>query len=243
MPLAFGTHTLTVVAIDNRGGQSSDSVVLVVRPATLPRPVTVLASSGAPGQATVNWAPVAGASEYRVYRGVDPVTVTQISPPLEVLSNNATLVATVTDTALQDNGLPALVRQFYAVVAVNGAAVSQPTASPQVIVQAHPEASIFGFADTHSHQFANLGFGRGVISGAAFSPAGIGDALPSCELAHGPGGTHDAIGNFLTGSPGHDTRGFDPGANSFSGWPRFDTRTHQQMSPSGCAARSTAASA
>ena len=149
---------------------------------------------------------------------------------LKSLTSNATLVATVSDTAFQDNGLPPLVRQFYAVVAVNGATVSQPTAAAQVIVQAHPDASIFGFADTHNHQFANLGFGRSLIWGSAFSDTGgLGDALHSCELAHGSGGFGDIIGNFLTQSVGHDTRGFDPTSTSeFTGWPRFDTRTHQQ---------------
>ena len=78
----------------------------------------------------MNWNPVPGATEYRVYRDVDPVTTTtDTTPAMTSLTSNAVLVATVNDTAFQDNALPALVRQFYAVVAVNGATVSQPTAA------------------------------------------------------------------------------------------------------------------
>ena len=222
VPVGYGTHTVTVVATDTRGGQGSDTVTITVRPSALPAPGGILATPHAPGQVTVNWAPVAGAAEYRLYRDVDPVT------DQGALTGNARLVTTVGDTTFIDVALPPLVRQFYAVVAVSGTVVSPPAPAAEVLVQAHPQAPIFGFADTHSHQFANLGFGRSLIHGSAQGP--IQDALNRCEIVHGPGGFGDVVGNFLTGSFGHDTLGFDPQSFSeFTGWPAYNTRTHQQL--------------
>lgn len=228
--LPYGSHTISAVVTDRRGAQGTDTVVIVVRPAALHPPAFLSLDANAPGQAALSWPTVPGAAEYRIFRDVDPVTVFQVSPPGDVLTSNAHLVGTVAGTSFVDTGLPPLVRQFYTVVAVNGSVVSKPLPGGQLFVQAEPDAPIFGFADTHSHQFANLGFGRSLIWGAPFSPAGIADALDRCEEAHGPNGILDVAGNFLTKSVGHNTLGFDPSSHSeFTGWPRWDTRTHQQM--------------
>ena len=230
VPLPFGVHTLMLEVIDVRFGRGTDTVVISVGPSVLDPPASATAESTGPGQVSVSWAPVPGAAEYRVFRDVDPVTVVQTLPPGDVLTSNARLVATVTGTSWVDTGLPPLVRQFYAVIAATGATLSRPRPAAAVVAQAQPDAPIFGFADTHNHQFANLGFGRSVISGSAFSPAGIDDALRRCEGEHGAGGTLDVIGNFLTESVAHDTLGFDPtSASEFTGWPRFDRPTHQQV--------------
>jgi uncharacterized repeat protein (TIGR01451 family) len=227
--LTYGTHVVTVVVTDARGGQGHDDVTIRVLPAVLSAPAFVNAEPDAPGRVVVSWPAVPGAAEYRLFRDVDPVTTFQVLPAGNVLTGNAALVGTVTGTSFVDTGLPPLVRQFYAVVAANGAVVSSPTPASEAIVQADPNAPIFGFADTHNHQFANLGFGRSLIWGSAFSPAGLADALNRCELAHGPSGVLDVVESFLAGALTHDTLGFDPSSSSeFTGWPWFGTRTHQQ---------------
>ena len=227
--LPFGVHTITLEVIDARSGVGTDTVTIAVGPTVLNPPASAAAESTGAGQVSVSWAAVPGSTEYRVFRDADPVTVVQTGTG-DVLTSNARLVATVTGTSWIDTGLPPLVRQFYAVIAANGAIVSRPRPATVVIVQAQPNAAIFGFADTHNHQFANLGFGRSLISGSAFSPAGEADALHWCDREHGQGGVEDVVGHFLTGSLGHDVLGFDPSSTSeFTGWPRFDRPTHQQV--------------
>jgi len=66
-----------------------------------------------------------------------------------------------------------------------------------------------------------------VIYGKPFDPFGIAQALGHDEGVHGPNGAFDVTGNLLrTGLPvgTHDTHGWP----SFTGWPVFDTNTHQQ---------------
>jgi microsomal dipeptidase-like Zn-dependent dipeptidase len=86
---------------------------------------------------------------------------------------------------------------------------------------------IFGFADLHNHQFANLGFGGGMLAGAPFSntSGGIADALPYCSNLHGWFGENDPLewaeGMGLTHRVG--------GWPQFDGWPRWNSITHQQV--------------
>lgn len=98
---------------------------------------------------------------------------------------------------------------------------------------------IRGFADTHNHQFAYLGFGGKAFVGGAYGP--INQRLKWCDYGpghtfftpnwvHGPGGTRDTIGNILKvnygGSPlGHRVGGYP----EFDGWPRWDSVTHQSV--------------
>lgn len=96
---------------------------------------------------------------------------------------------------------------------------------------ANPNAPIWGFADTHNHQFANLGFGGWFIAGQVFdpSPDGIKKALPWCTPFHGPGGTGDVLGEAVTqfsgvkSGIGHLVGGYP----QFDGWPRWNTLDHQ----------------
>ncbi len=111
----------------------------------------------------------------------------------------------------------------------------------------NPNAPIWGFADTHNHQFAYLGFGGKFVAGEVFdpSPDGIKAALQWCDCfgthgplclpeaptqIHGPGGIGDHLGDLLTGglgiknSVGHCVGGYP----QFDGWPRWDSVTHQQ---------------
>ena len=181
-------------------------MLIVVHGAGLAAPAHVSAVATAPGTVTVSWDPVPGATAYRILRDVDPITfqLPQITPPVFVEIGSPQVVVDATGITFVDSGLPALVRQFYAVEAVNGSLKSFPTPAQEgeVLVTAAPDAPIFGFADFHNHQFSNLGFAKNLIWGDAFSLTGsIFDALPTCEDVHGPGGTLDLIGNIRTAPP------------------------------------------
>ena len=91
-----------------------------------------------------------------------------------------------------------------------------------------PFRGLRGFVDAHVHIPAALRAGGLVISGDNFHPYGIGQALGRDAEVHGDDGSLDLTGNLLrTGEPTgtHDTHGW----RSFSGWPTFDTYTHQQI--------------
>ena len=87
----------------------------------------------------------------------------------------------------------------------------------------------WGFADLHTHQVGNLGFGGGLIWGDPFGDPAV--ALKPCDPAHGLGGTQDLIGNAMTikneagGGLEHHTGGYP----HFDGWPTWYGTTHQQM--------------
>ena len=87
---------------------------------------------------------------------------------------------------------------------------------------------LFGYADAHVHIPASLRAGGQVISGENFDRFGITQALGRDADVHGPDGSLDITGNLLkTGVPvgTHDVHGWP----SFTGWPAFDTYTHQQI--------------
>lgn len=88
-------------------------------------------------------------------------------------------------------------------------------------------AQIFGMADLHNHQFANLGFGGQMVVGAPFSDTagGIADALPWCTQQHDLGGVGDILTDLLNESLGHRVGGWP----QFDGWPRWNSLTHQQV--------------
>lgn len=95
-------------------------------------------------------------------------------------------------------------------------------------------ATVWGFADLHSHPMAHLAYGGVIFWGQPDGP--IDTALPWCTPAHGLGGTGigGTDGNALmaffeqTGygsGIGHLVGGYP----QFDGWPRFTTTVHQQM--------------
>ena len=99
---------------------------------------------------------------------------------------------------------------------------------------------LWGFADTQTHQFANLAFGGRFVWGDVFHSGGIEKALPWCDFVpgsfppateHGPGGIEDHMGDLMTAflrvkdTPGHLVGGYP----QFDGWPRWNSITHQQM--------------
>ena len=208
--------------------------VLPIEAAAPPSPSHLVVRGTAAGTVTVTWDASAGATEYRVYADVNAIlTLVTVVPPTFGIAPNGQLVATVAGTSAVESGLTGLVRRYYAVVAVNDDGPSQPTFADWIVVPAQPDAPIFGLADLHTHQFSNLGFGRKLVWGNAFSPAGIFDALPFCDAAHGSHGAGDVIGNFLrTDFPIglHGTAGGDANSDvQYDSWPAFDSYTHQQM--------------
>ena len=59
--------------------------------------------------------------------------------------------------------------------------VAEPDCNCTVVPQAVAEGTpVWGFADLHAHQFANLGFGGTQFSGSPWDPDGITFALPAC---------------------------------------------------------------
>jgi microsomal dipeptidase-like Zn-dependent dipeptidase len=194
-------------------------------------PLGVRADTSVPGQVTLTWLPVTGATSYKIYRKVDPLiqlVAIPPSPPQWQFLVPVSAVATVTGTTYTDTGLPALVRQFYVVTAANddGESPLGVLATPlEVRVTAPPDAAVFGFADMHAHQFANLGFGGKVVFGEAFSSGGESAALPVCNNVHGFAGLSDIVGTATNEHLGHNTGGYP----NFDGWPGWHDHTHQQM--------------
>src|SRR5689334_9915949 len=205
-----------------------------------PTPHSLTVRGTAPGEVTVSWQASAGATRYEVYADVDGlITVASVIPIVLAVAPTAHHVATVAapGTTTVETGLPGLVRRFYAVVAANDDGESQPAFADWIVVPAQPDAPIFGMADLHTHQFSNLGFGRKVVWGSAYSPSGLFDALPACGPAHGSDHTGDLVGNFLrSGFPlsffsnlGGDAAHQNGAGAQFDGWPSFDSYNHQQM--------------
>ncbi len=127
-----------------------------------------------------------------------------------------------------------------------------PNVEPDCACSVTPEtppvgSKITGFADLHTHPFANLAFGGLQFWGKVFDPGGIRSALPWCDFAtgisavtaagapvipipflgstvHGPAGAgalFEAVGpNGLT----HSVKGL----GAFDGWPKWKTIQHQQ---------------
>ena len=108
----------------------------------------------------------------------------------------------------------------------------------------YDDGSVFGFADTHSHIFANFGFGGGgIFHGAPYHPLGVERALPSCEPFHGPDGRADLFGAGFDGTIQLDVASLvtivqeglltdfnhvTDGYPEFTTWPSaFDSSTHQ----------------
>ena len=100
-----------------------------------------------------------------------------------------------------------------------------PVGAKGTIFRGRIGRNVFGYTDAHLHVVADLRAGGQVISGESFNRFGVTEALGRDAEVHGPDGSLDVAGQLLRGEPGgHDTEGWP----SFSGWPTYDTYTHQQ---------------
>ena len=91
-----------------------------------------------------------------------------------------------------------------------------------------PGGAVFGFVDAHLHITGNMRAGGRVIYGEPFDRFGIAAALGQDASVHGSDGSLDLTGNLLrNGLPigTHDTHGWP----TFTGWPVYNTQTHQQV--------------
>jgi microsomal dipeptidase-like Zn-dependent dipeptidase len=116
-----------------------------------------------------------------------------------------------------------------------------------------PRGPVYGVADTHAHQFSNLAFGGALFWGSPFDERGINAALAWGDFTWDfpttawtlplfirdrgwiptPYFGHEVHFDLAAGILGVATEENTPhnrgGGQSFKGWPRFNTTTHQQM--------------
>ena len=160
----------------------------------------------------LTWQPVVGASGYGIIR--DNKFLTTIKNP-------------VRGTSYVDENLPPGT-YTYLVASYEKSVVGADTSLEEGDLKSFKpgvkvSTPIWGFADTHTHPFANQGFGGKMFWGRAFGP--IDKALAWCDVVHGPGGMGDVIGNAARVTLGHKVGGYP----QFDGWPVWNTLTHQQM--------------
>jgi len=116
-----------------------------------------------------------------------------------------------------------------------------------------PRGPVYGVADTHAHQFSNLAFGGALFWGKPFDERGINGALawgdwtwdfPTTaymlpffirdrgwipDLQYGHEVHFDLAAGILGLATEEDTPHNRGGGDSFKGWPKYNTTTHQQM--------------
>ena len=170
------------------------------------------------GRVALHWPAVADAGSYAIYRSSSPAErVPLVDGGVARCCTDAPddRLATVTAdrTDFTDERVPLGTWIRYAVAATMTSGESARAVSAWVQPIATPDARVWGFADTHAHQFANLAFGGDLFRGVPFGDEQ--SALKRCAVGHG----------LTFGVPFHRTGGCD----DYKGWPRWDTRVHQQM--------------
>ncbi|MDQ6886127.1 MAG: membrane dipeptidase [Gemmatimonadota bacterium] len=189
-----------------------------------PPPITMATVRPSPKAVYLEWHTVPRVSSYRVYR--DNVLLAEIG------ARSGT--SAPPDTTYQDIGVKPAASYSYRVDGVfqtvywsSGVTISERVVSVTVPVKT-PYPVIVGFADTHTHPFANLASGGALFWGAAFGPEAA--VMGLCEPIHGFAGLKDLIGtverdmNEAVGV-GHKTGGYP----NYDGWPKWNTLDHQQM--------------
>jgi hypothetical protein len=183
------------------------------------------------GQVTLTWQPVPGASGYKVFRSWSPVYYDHTHARDSGRDHN--LMASILDTGAWPLALPgsansatisdlplffavqfqvAAVEDISAVTAGGSQTCQGLAASTSITPTAAPDAPVWGFADTHTHQFANMAAG-GYFLGKPYGPPD--DAFAGDYVGHG----------LFLGQMPHHTGGYP----QFDGWPTWDTMVHQQM--------------
>ncbi|HUO70490.1 MAG TPA: hypothetical protein VMU39_06920 [Solirubrobacteraceae bacterium] len=105
---------------------------------------------------------------------------------------------------------------------------AQVNATGRTFAGTNKDGTVFGFVDDHLPITGDMRGGGDVIYGEAFDRFGVPAALGQDAKVHGPDGSLDLTGNLLrNGSPlgTHDTHGWP----TFTGWPVYNTQTHQQV--------------
>lgn len=88
------------------------------------------------------------------------------------------------------------------------------------------DAPVWGFADTHAHPAHNLGFGKRLIVGKANAPLSETYSDFSCNVIHSIGASGVLNTPFIGGGDPHPIM---KGWPDFIGFPKFDSKTHQQQ--------------
>jgi microsomal dipeptidase-like Zn-dependent dipeptidase len=202
------TYTIKVGAFYRDSAPATSEQVTVKTQA--PPPFTIAALSPSTTSVTIRWNPAVQPSKYVVYRDNDWVADAAM------------------DLSYDDRIQNPYVPHVYRIDAVYKPVNTGPSTSamPSVVISATATTKppISGFADTHTHPFANLASGGRVFWGAPYGP--IDSALAPCDPAHGLSGLADVIGNVEAGGRfGHQTGG----SPHFEGWPNWKTFDHQQM--------------
>lgn len=86
---------------------------------------------------------------------------------------------------------------------------------------------IRGFAELHSHEFANFAFGGWAVTGSPYGPASV-ELSERKDTHHSWRHLTDVMGGFLAGYSGPINYGND-GAPSYGGWPAFFEVSHQKV--------------
>lgn len=196
---------------------------------------TVVPSMTQNGQVTLHWAPVPGVDRYQISRRWAPAMyhgtlMGYVGPPpgpngqTPLVPAGGPITPAGASTA-NISDLPLFYPVTFAISTSKTITANIEGASKRITCQsgmsyanpvtpvAAPNAAVWGFADTHTHQFANLGF-SGYIIGQPF-----GD--PEQAFA----GDYVGHGLELGMWPLHHTGGYP----HFDGWPTWDTQVHQQM--------------
>lgn len=197
--------------------------------ANLPAPqsfvVSPIPSTSQTGQVALSWTPVPGADAYKIYRrwnaasynGVIIATVggNTIPPFTQVPGSTSSFVQ-------QD--LPLFYPVIYTIATVKSATTMIGALKQTILCEspanthapitpiAAPNAPVWGFADTHTHQFANLSLSGYFIGNAFGDPQ---HAFDGDYVGHG----------IIVEQSTHKTGGYP----NFDGWPTWNTLVHQQM--------------
>jgi len=203
-------------------------------------PPTHLAGTPTGNTVALVWSAAPGATGYVVLRSA------AAAGPFDPLTP-----AAVPDTQFTDSGVAPGATYYYAVTAqrADGHFGTSPPIEVAVPVERAAAGDVkpvlrdrprtgftvvgsnfagWGFADLHTHQAGDLGFGGGLIWGEPSGDPNV--ALRVCEPAHGPFGNLDLVGNAMNiknfgGGLDHKTGG----SPNFDGWPLWYGVTHQQM--------------
>ena len=170
------------------------------------------------GFVVIDWPPIAGARSYTIYRSrfpADRVSCQDDKYPPADSEDTEEQVAVVSRglTEYTDRVTPLGVWIRYAVSATTASGTTARATSAWVQPIAASDARVWGFADTHTHLFANLAFGGDLFWGSPFGDEE--SALRKCYLGHG----------LTFGVPLHRRSGY----NTYDGWPSWNTQIHQQM--------------